>query len=96
MPRRRRKHRFTLEDYHKDLIVQLANGASNQDIAREMEVSCESVEYYLRRLRQILRAENRTHIVAIALVAGIVPPEAVDLAGKKYASVKAREMNKLK
>jgi DNA-binding NarL/FixJ family response regulator len=54
------------------LLRQVAQGASNKDIARSMSISQNTVKYYLKNILQKLNAHNRAEAASIALRAGLL------------------------
>lgn len=56
----------------KDLLLMLAEGWGDADIAGALCVSIPYVKGYLKNMRERLGASNRAHAVAIALCKGII------------------------
>jgi DNA-binding NarL/FixJ family response regulator len=55
-----------------DVLAQVAQGASNREIAATLGLSEETVKSYLRNVLQKLYASDRTHAVVIALKRGLL------------------------
>ncbi|WP_405575537.1 PAS domain-containing protein [Streptomyces sp. NBC_01167] len=58
------------------ILALLATGHSNAEIAEELHLSRQTVDYHLRRLRVLLEAPTRPALVARAYVLGILAPQA--------------------
>ncbi|MFJ3231212.1 PAS domain-containing protein [Streptomyces sp. NPDC086787] len=58
------------------ILALLAAGGSNADIAEELHLSRQTVDYHLSRLRELLGAATRPALVARAYVLGILSPQA--------------------
>ncbi|WP_327408123.1 PAS domain-containing protein [Streptomyces sp. NBC_01281] len=58
------------------IVALLAAGRSNADIAEELCLSRQTVDYHLSRLRVLLEAPTRPALVARAYVLGILSPQA--------------------
>ncbi|MGI5335968.1 PAS domain S-box protein [Streptomyces sp. CA-181903] len=56
------------------ILSLLAEGSSNGDIATSLQLSRQTVDYHLSRLRQLLGAATRPALVARAYVLGILTP----------------------
>jgi DNA-binding NarL/FixJ family response regulator len=56
----------------RQVIVCVAQGMSNTDIASELFISLSTVERELRRARRTLRAANRAELVANAALRGLI------------------------
>ncbi|MFG3280469.1 PAS domain S-box protein [Streptomyces sp. NPDC048111] len=56
------------------ILSLLAAGSSNGDIATSLNLSRQTVDYHLSRLRELLDAETRPALVARAYVLGILAP----------------------
>jgi DNA-binding CsgD family transcriptional regulator len=54
------------------VIILVADGASDKDIAQDMRVSVSTAKTYATRARIKVGARNRAHLVAIAMRAGLV------------------------
>ena len=57
----------------REVLVKLAQGQSNQDIADALSISVATVKLHVNAVLRGLRAKNRTRAAAIAMQAGIVP-----------------------
>ena len=57
----------------RQVLVKLAQGQSNQDIADALTISVATVKLHVNAVLRGLRAKNRTRAAAIAMQAGIVP-----------------------
>lgn len=55
-----------------ELICLVAQGESNESIARQLHLSSATVRHYLSRLYVSLRARNRPELVARAAVLGLI------------------------
>lgn len=56
-----------LTDRELEILQLLADGHENNEIARRLYISLETVKTHVRRLLKKLEARSRTHAVAIAL-----------------------------
>ena len=57
----------------REVLVKLAQGQSNQDIADALTISVATVKLHVNAVLRGLGAKNRTRAAAIAMQAGIVP-----------------------
>ena len=55
-----------------DVVTRLAEGLTSNEIARELEISNHTVDWYINALQDKMKAKNRQHVVAIALRCGLV------------------------
>jgi DNA-binding NarL/FixJ family response regulator len=58
--------RLPLSPREVQVLVGIANGRSNKQIARELQLSVDTVKTHLRRLYSRMGARDRAHAVAIA------------------------------
>lgn len=49
-----------------EVILLLANGLTSNEIARELEISSHTVDWYINGLHEKLGAKNRQHLIALA------------------------------
>ena len=64
--RRRSACELRLTERELEIVQLIADGLGNQDIARELSVSVETVKTHVRRMLGKLQARGRAHAVAIA------------------------------
>jgi LuxR family transcriptional regulator, quorum-sensing system regulator SdiA len=55
-----------------EVILHLADGLTSNEIAKTLEISNHTVDWYINGLQEKLRAKNRQHVVAIAFRLGLV------------------------
>ena len=55
-----------------DVLVQVARGNRNRDIAKQLFISVETVKVHLKHIREKLGAKDRTEAIAIAVRRGII------------------------
>ena len=60
----------------RDVLVQLVFGRSNKEIALELGISPRTVEIHRARVMEKMQAQSLSHLVRMALAAGIDPGEA--------------------
>lgn len=63
-----------LTQREREILVMVAQGLSNGDSARALELSIETVKSHMRRVLGKLGARNRCHAVALAYEYGILNP----------------------
>jgi len=64
----------TLTTREMEVLALLARGLTNLEIARDLYVSESTVRAHLRTITQKLGAHNRVHVVARAILLGMLPP----------------------
>jgi DNA-binding NarL/FixJ family response regulator len=69
-PRRPRSH--TLTDRQLLVLRMIAQGRATEDIARQLEVSPETIRKHVRSILLNLNAVDRAHAVAIAMREGLL------------------------
>ena len=55
-----------------DVISHLAEGLTSPEIAKVLQISSHTVDWYIHGLQEKMRAKNRQHVVALALRQGLV------------------------
>ncbi len=60
------------------LVEMLAQGLSNKELARELDISLNTVKFHLRNIFDKLSVRSRTQAVALYYAAGEAPPPAKD------------------
>lgn len=55
-----------------EVIVHLAEGMTSHEIAKSLDISNHTVDWYINGLQEKLKAKNRQHVVALALRLGLV------------------------
>ena len=60
----------------RDVLEQLVVGRSNKEIALELGISPRTVEIHRARVMEKMQAQSLSHLVRMALAAGIDPGEA--------------------
>ena len=61
-----------LSDREMEVLIALASGRSNKEIARLLDVGAETVKWHLKHLFNKLGAANRRHAVDRARLLGII------------------------
>jgi DNA-binding NarL/FixJ family response regulator len=61
-----------LSDREIEVLVRVARGSANKEIARHLSVSVSTVNTHVKNIMQKLRAKDRTQAVTIALKRGIM------------------------
>jgi DNA-binding CsgD family transcriptional regulator len=56
-----------------EVLQLVADGLASKTIARELDVSEETIKSHLKRITTVLEANNRAHMVAIAFRRGLLP-----------------------
>ncbi len=64
----------TLTPRERELVAWVATGLSNEEIARELVISPETVRTHVSRAMVKLRARDRAQLVVFAMRAGLTPP----------------------
>lgn len=55
-----------------DVVTHLAEGRTSHEIARELQISNHTVDWYINGLQDKMKAKNRQHVVALAFRRGLV------------------------
>lgn len=83
LPQLRKGHPVTadqqLSERELEVLSQVARGASNKEIARKMQLSVRTVDAHLRSIFSKLQAASRTEAVMMAIKAGRLRLEEVEL-----------------
>ena len=58
----------------QQILELVAQGLSAKEVAQEIEIAPRTVERHIENVRLKTRARNRTHMVTLALEAGILIP----------------------
>jgi len=58
----------------QQVVGLVAQGLSAKEVAQEIEIAPRTVERHIENVRLKTRARNRTHMVTLALEAGILIP----------------------
>lgn len=61
-----------LTERQQDILLLIADGMPDREIATELHVSMTTVYRHVENLRLVLRARNRAHAVARAYQAGLL------------------------
>jgi DNA-binding NarL/FixJ family response regulator len=69
---RRHGRASELSKQERRVLVELARGASTEEIADTMHLTTHTIRSHIRNLMRKLRARSRAHAVAIACTAGII------------------------
>ena len=67
-----------LTDEQRTLLVLTANGQTSKAIGRSFGVSGACASRYIRKLCDLLGARDRTHLVALALLSGLLTAEDIE------------------
>ncbi len=59
----------------REVLELVAQGATNSDIAGQLNVSENTVKFHMKNILQKLHAKNRAEVVAYALKSGLIPIE---------------------
>lgn len=57
----------------QEVLALVAEGWTNEDIAKQLCLVVATVETHLRHIRRRLEAKNRTHAAVIAIRRGLLP-----------------------
>jgi PAS domain S-box-containing protein len=71
-PRPRSRDRARLSTREFEILVLLAEGLENDDIARSLHLAPDTVKAHVSKVLQKLGARSRTHAVALALRGGLI------------------------
>jgi DNA-binding NarL/FixJ family response regulator len=74
--RPRMRARGDISDRECEVLVQVAYGKSNEQIAAELHISEETVKSHVRHIFQALGVKNRAHAVYTGCLRGLIPLEA--------------------
>ncbi len=66
-----------LTDREKDVLIQVARGATNKEIAATLYISGNTVSFHMKNILAKLHLRNRSQVVAWALEHGFLPPRQV-------------------
>lgn len=69
---------YTLSDRETEILALVANGLSNQEIARALHLAPETVKWYNKRIFAELGVQNRTHAAARARELGLLGQEGAE------------------
>lgn len=64
--------RDLLTDRQIEIVLLMSHGFSNDEIARELFLSANTVKSHTKKIMALLEARSRTHGVAIALREGLI------------------------
>lgn len=64
-----------LTERERDVLVLLAEGETNREISRRLEISENTVSFHVKNILAKLHLKNRAHAAAYAIRAGIAPDE---------------------
>lgn len=63
---------FTATNRQIEVLVLLANGLRDSEIAEELRISLHTVAHHVKTLQRKLAASNRPSLIALAIAAGII------------------------
>jgi DNA-binding CsgD family transcriptional regulator len=63
---------FTATDRQIEVLVLLASGLRDSEIAEELRISPHTVVHHVKTLQRKLAAPNRPSLIALAIAAGII------------------------
>ncbi len=66
-----------LTEREKDVLIQVAQGATNKEIAAALYISGNTVSFHMKNILTKLHLRNRSQVVAWALEHGFLPPRQV-------------------
>jgi DNA-binding CsgD family transcriptional regulator len=66
-----------LSSRERDVLIGIASGATNAEIARGLHLSPETIKTHLRRIYKTLGAKDRGHAVALAIFGGHIDVSAI-------------------
>ena len=64
-----------LTEREREVLEQLVIGRSNKESARELGISPRTVEIHRARVMEKMEAESLSHLVRLAIAAGLAPDE---------------------
>ena len=64
---------FSLSDREKEILMYVATGASNKEIAKRCHISETTVKSHLRNILSKMGVHNRAGAVSLATTMGILP-----------------------
>lgn len=70
-------HGVSLTSRQKEVLEHIANGWTNDDIARELVVSRRTVERHVAAILDKFAVDNRAAAAAVAVAAGLAQPKAI-------------------
>jgi len=82
-----RKERQPLSDREREILALLATGATNQEIARALYISPNTVKVHLRNIYAKLGVMNRSEAILVGLREGIITLPGTDVGGEAPAAV---------
>lgn len=62
-------------DRERDVLALIAEGRSAKEIALSLGIAPRTVEKHADHVRLKMRAKNRTHMVSIAILSGLLHPQ---------------------
>ena len=62
-------------DRERDVLALIAEGRSAKEIALSLGIAPRTVEKHADHVRLKMRAKNRTHMVSIAILSGLLHPK---------------------
>ncbi|MEH6702552.1 response regulator transcription factor [Parasphingorhabdus sp.] len=74
-----------------EILEYIAQGLSTKEVAQLIDIAARTIDRHVENIRLKLRAKNRTHMVACAVMEGLLQVE--NDKGKKMAGKKATRSN---
>ncbi|MBN1660854.1 MAG: helix-turn-helix transcriptional regulator, partial [Anaerolineae bacterium] len=62
----------TLTERQHEILTLIARGIPDQEIARLLDVSVQTIRWHIKGASRRLEAKNRNHLIAIAVSRGLV------------------------
>ena len=62
----------TLTPRQGEILVLIANGYTNNEVAKKLKISLSTVKFHMEELRTSLKAKNTAHAIGIALREGLI------------------------
>lgn len=77
MPELNGSYHAPFTERERDVLALIAEGRSAKEIALSLGIAPRTVEKHADHVRLKMRAKNRTHMVSIAILTGLLPPSSM-------------------